>query len=140
MKYWLLKTEPEEYSYRDLEREGNTVWSGVTNNLALKHLRSIKAADRAFVYHTGKEKAIVGIAEIVKSAYQDPSSNDPKIVVVSIRSQQRLQRSITLSELKSDKKFASFDLVRIPRLSVMPVGDELWQTILKMAAKKAPTP
>ena len=136
MAYWLLKTEPETYSFADLENEGTTRWEGVSNNLALKHLRTIKKDDFAFIYHTGKEKAVVGIAEAVKGPYPDPSGNDPKHVVVDIKVKQRLQRAVTLAELKSDKSFASFELVRMPRLSVMPVSSAHWNAILKKASAK----
>jgi len=90
-----------------------------------------------FIYHTGKEKAVVGIAEVVKTAYPDPSGNDPKNVVVDIKVQRPLQRAVTLAELKGDKSFGSFELVRLPRLSVMPVGSAHWNAIIKKASLKA---
>ncbi len=136
MAYWLLKTEPETYSFADLENDGMTRWEGVSNNLALKHLRAIKKNDCAFIYHTGKEKAVVGIAEVVKAAYPDPSGNDPKQVVVDIKVKRRLQRAVTLAELKSDKSFALFELVRLPRLSVMPVNSAHWNAIVKKSSLK----
>lgn len=130
--YWLLKTEPSEYSYDDLEKSGKTVWDGVTNNLALKHLRSIKKGDSAFIYHTGEEKQVVGIAEVVSEPYPDPKKK-PKLTVVDIKPKQRLKKPITLAEIKALKEFSSFDLVRLPRLSVMPVDKAKWDKILELS-------
>ncbi|MBI3766229.1 MAG: EVE domain-containing protein, partial [Ignavibacteriales bacterium] len=126
MGFWLIKTEPSVYSYDSLEREGNTVWDGVTNNLALMHLRSMKKGDLALVYHSGEQKMIVGVAEIQRNPYPDPLHNDPKLMVVTLKAKERLTRSIPLSEIKQRKEFAPFELVRLPRLSVMPVTSKLW--------------
>ncbi len=131
--YWLMKTEPSEYSYSDLEREKKTRWTGVANPLALKHMRSMKKGDFAFIYHTGDEKAVVGIAEIISDSYADPGSKDPKLAVVDLRPRERLGKPVTLSEIKANKAFAGFELVRMPRLSVMPVPARLWETIQRMA-------
>jgi predicted RNA-binding protein with PUA-like domain len=127
--YWLLKTEPSTYSYADLERDGKTVWDGVTNALALKHLRSMARGDMVFIYHTGDEKQIVGIAQVVSHPYPNPDENDPKFVVIDLKPQERLKRAVTLAEIKSRGDFAKFDLVRIGRLSVMPVSQAHWRTI-----------
>ena len=132
-KYWLLKTEPSTYSYPDLERDGETVWDGVTNALALKHLRSMAKGDRAFIYHTGDEKQIVGIARVVSDPYSNPKGNDPKLVVVDLKPQERLQQAVTLAEIKARTEFAGFDLVRIGRLSVMPVNEAHWRRLCDMA-------
>jgi predicted RNA-binding protein with PUA-like domain len=131
--YWLLKTEPSTYSYADLERDGKTVWDGVTNALALKHLRSMAQGDLSFIYHTGDEKQIVGIAQVVNHPYPNPKENDPKLVVVDLKPRERLKRAVTLAEIKSRGDFAKFDLVRIGRLSVMPVSPSRWRTIGQMA-------
>lgn len=133
MANWLLKTEPSDYSYADLEREGKTMWDGVSNNLALIHLRAMKKGDRALIYHSGKEKALVGIAEIVSSPYPDPRRNNPKIVVVDVVPQRRLAKPVTLDAIKERKTFAQLPLVRIPRLSVMPLSREDWNALLAMA-------
>ena len=133
MQYWLLKTEPSVYSYADLEREKKTVWDGVTNNLALRYLRSMKKGDRALIYHTGKEKAVMGVAEVISPPYTDPERKDPKIVVVDIKAEERLRRSISLAEVKADSAFSAFPLVRLPRLSVMPVTPTQWKRLLKMS-------
>lgn len=133
MAYWLLKTEPSEYSYADLEREKQTVWSGVSNNLALQHLRRMRMGDLAIIYHTGSEKAAVGVAEVGSDPYADPKLNDPKRVVVDIKSRHPLNRLVPLSEMKSHGKLKDFELVRNSRLSVMPVSAEIWKIIMKLS-------
>ena len=126
---WLLKTEPEAYSYDQLEEEGSTCWDGVKNPAALKNIREMKAGDRAFVYHTGKEKAVVGIAKVVKAAYPDPESKNPKLVVVDIKAERRLGRPMTLAEIKALPVFEDSPLVRQGRLSVVPLTAKQWRTI-----------
>ncbi len=118
---WLLKTEPSVYSYADLEREGKTAWDGVTNPVALKNLRAMQAGDRVFVYHTGDEKAAVGIAEVVRAAYPDPKRSDARLVVVDLRPVERLGRPVSLAEIKALAAFAQSPLVRQGRLSVVPL-------------------
>lgn len=118
---WLLKTEPGSYSYDDLEREGRAVWDGVTNPVALKNLRAMKAGDRAFVYHTGDERAVVGRAEVVKAAYPDPKAGSDRLVVVDLKGAGRLPRPVTLDEIKKLPVFADSPLVRQGRLSVVPL-------------------
>ena len=131
--YWLLKTEPSAYSFADLERDGKTVWDGVTNALALKHLRAMKKGDLAFIYHTGDERQIVGIAEVASQPYPDPKQRDPKLVVVDFKPRERLHRPVTLAEIKARKEFADWELMRMGRLSVMPVSPEGWTRVAKMA-------
>ena len=131
--YWLLKTEPTVYAYADLEREGRAVWDGVSNPLALKHLRSMNKGDLAFIYHTGNEKQVVGIAEIVSNPRPDPKQSDPKLVVVDLKPKQKLAGPVPLSAVKSRKEFADFELVRMGRLSVMPVSPHRWKQLLEMA-------
>jgi predicted RNA-binding protein with PUA-like domain len=118
---WLLKTEPGSYSYEDLERDGRAVWDGVTNPVALKNLRAMKAGDRAFVYHTGGERAVVGRAEVVKAAYPDPKAGSDRLVVVDLKAAGRLPRAVTLDEIKKLPVFADSPLVRQGRLSVVPL-------------------
>ena len=132
MAYWLMKSDPDVYSYSDLEKDKKTVWDGVSNNLALKHLRNMQRGDQALIYHSGEEKALVGIAEIVSAPYPDPKENDPKLVVVELVPRQRLARPISLSEIKLQKKWRNFELVRMPRLSVMPVPEGVWAGLLRM--------
>jgi predicted RNA-binding protein with PUA-like domain len=130
--YWLLKTEPSAYSFDRLSSEGRAVWDGVRNNLALQHLRAMKAGDRALIYHTGAEKAVVGTAHIVKACYPDPRQEDPKLVVVDIAADARLARPVTLATIKADPALSAMPLVRMPRLSVMPVQPEQWKRILQL--------
>ncbi len=131
MAYWLFKQEPSSYSYSQLEKDGRTVWDGVANNLALKHLRSVKKGDRAIFYHTGDEKQAVGIMDVVSDAYPDPK--DKSLTVVDVKPAGRLEKPVTLEQIKADPAFAQWELVRISRLSVMPVPDRLWAKIMKMA-------
>lgn len=130
---WLLKSDPDTYSFADLERDRQTRWDGVSNNLALKHLRGAHRGDAVLVYHTGEEKAVVGLAEIVSDSYPDPKQNDPRRVVVDLKAGRRLPRPVTLDVIKRQAALRDFDLVRLPRLSVMPVTDEQWKTILELA-------
>jgi predicted RNA-binding protein with PUA-like domain len=118
---WLLKTEPGTYSYDDLEREGRAVWDGVTNPVALKNLRAMKAGDPAFVYHTGDERAVVGRAEVVRAAYPDPRGGAERLVVVDLQAKGRLPRPVTLDEIKKLPVFSDSPLVRQGRLSVVPL-------------------
>ena len=118
---WLLKTEPGTYSYDDLEREGRAVWDGVQNPVALKNLRAMKAGDRAFVYHTGDERAVVGRAKVVKAAYPDPKAGNDRLVVVDLEPAGRLARAVTLDQIKKLAAFADSPLVRQGRLSVVPL-------------------
>ncbi len=130
--YWILKTEPSTYSFDQLEREQAAVWDGVRNNLALKHLRQMKRGDRALIYHSGAEKAVIGIADIASAPYPDPKLNDPKLVVVEITVAGRLPRSVPLAEIKQDRTLSDLALVRMGRLSVMPATRAQWQRLLKM--------
>lgn len=133
MAYWLLKSEPSTYSYSDLERDKRTTWDGVSNNLALKHIRAMKRGDFAFIYHSGDEKAIVGIAEILSNPYSDPKLKDEKLVVIDLRPKEELKNPVTLAAVKAQKEFAQFELVRMSRLSVMPVSAVHWKTLLAMS-------
>lgn len=131
--FWLLKTEPGDYSYDDLENDVSTVWDGVGNNLALIHMREVREDDRAFIYHTGRERKIVGIAKVISDPYPDPERDDPKRVVFDVEAEERLETPVTLTQVKDDPEFSDWDLVRNPRLSVMPVEPEHWEKILEMA-------
>ena len=133
--YWLLKTEPSTYSYADLERDRRTTWNGVSNPVALKHLRAMAKGDETLIYHTGKEKAIVGIARITKAAYPDPRGDDPKLVVVDLEAVRSVKQPVTLAQVKADKRFVDFALTRVPRLSVMPVSPAQWKALLGLAGE-----
>ena len=133
MAQWLVKEEPEHYNYAELERDGKTVWAGVKNPLAQKHLRTIQRGDRIFYYHTGKEKSVVAVATATSNAYPDPKDGSGKLFVVDVAPSKRLARPVTLAEIKADPAFASFPLVRMSRLSVMPVTDSEWARIEKLS-------
>jgi predicted RNA-binding protein with PUA-like domain len=135
MAYWLLKSEPQEYSYTDLEQAGCGIWDGVKNPLALKYLRTMKLGDKVLIYHTGQERQVVGMAEIISLPYADPKLNDPRRMVVDIRAVRSLSQPVTLTQIKQDHHFTRFDLVRLPRLSVVPVSAEYWQRILQLAGE-----
>lgn len=130
---WLFKEEPTHYSYDDLVRDGHTSWTGVKNPVAQKHLRSVKKDERIFFYHTGDEKAVVGIAKAVDDAYPDPADKTGRFYAVDVAPVKKLKQPVTLGAVKADKYFASFPLTRVPRLSVMPVNDEEWERIEKMS-------
>jgi predicted RNA-binding protein with PUA-like domain len=129
MAQWLVKEEPEHYGFDQLVRDRKTVWAGVKNPLAQKHLRGIRRGDRIFYYHTGKEKAVVATATAASDAYPDPTDASGKLSVVDIVPDKKLARPVSLAEIKADKAFASFPLVRMSRLSVMPVTDAEWSRI-----------
>ena len=137
---WLLKSDPDHYSFSDLVRDSQTIWDGVSNNLALKHLRNLRPGDLAVIYHTGSERAAVGIAEILSDPYPDPKAKDPRLAVVDVAAQEKLARPVGLDEIKKQAALKNFDLVRLPRLSVMPVSESQWNALLVLAAKKIPQP
>ena len=137
MAQWLVKEEPEHYAYDQLEKDRQTVWAGVRNPLAQKHLRSIRKGDRIFYYHTGKEKAVVGVARAIGDAYPDPGDAAGKSFVVDVAPEKKLARPVTLAEIKADRAFADFPLVRMSRLSVMPVTDSEWTRIEKMSRNRS---
>jgi len=132
---WLFKEEPTHYSFADFRKDGKTTWEGVKNPVAQKNLRQVKKGDTIFYYHTGKEKAVVGIAKAASSAYLDPKNKDGKAVVVDIVPVKALPQPVTLAAIKALASFKDFDLVRLPRLSVMPVTDGQWKKIESMAKK-----
>ena len=129
--YWLVKQEPSSYNYDTLEKEKKTVWDGVHNNLALKHMRSMKKGDQAFFYHSGDEKQIIGIIEITKDPYANPKEDDKRFVVVDVKPIGRLKRPVLLDEIKKDGLFKNWELLRISRLSVMPAPKKLWDALIK---------
>lgn len=130
---WLFKTEPTAYAFQQLQKDKRTVWDGIKNNLALKNLKDIEKGDEILIYHTGDEKAVVGVARAVTGAYPDPGKRDPKLLVVDIEAMKPLPRPVTLAEVKGNSKLKNFDLARLPRLSIMKVSDEQWTSIEEMA-------
>jgi len=137
MNYWLLKTEPTVYSYDDLIRDKKTVWDGVANPAALICIRNARKGDRAFIYHTGDEKQIVGIAEIISDPYPDPKQDNQKLAVFEVKPLEKLKTPVTLAQIKAIKKYVNFTLVKEPRKSVQQVPKEYWDDFLKMSSKKA---
>lgn len=133
MGYWLLKTEPSVYSYADLQRDGTTVWDGIANTVALKHMRDMAPGDQALIYHTGNERQAVGLASLTSGPYPDPRHGDPKLLVVDLRDAGRLAHPVTLASVKADPFFADFALVRQGRLSVVPTSAAQWARLLAMA-------
>jgi predicted RNA-binding protein with PUA-like domain len=129
MARWLFKEEPTHYSFADLERDGTTVWNGITNALALQNLRKVRPGDRVLYYHTGKEKAVVGEAKVVAGPTPDPEAEDKKQVVVTVKAVRRLQHPVSLGRIKADPALVDWELVRLPRLSIMPVTDAQWRRV-----------
>jgi predicted RNA-binding protein with PUA-like domain len=130
MQYWILKTDPDTYALADLQKEGRTRWDGVANPVAVKHLRSMRAGDRALIYHTGDDKAVVGLARIVSDGYDDPK--DARLAVVDVEFERPVSTPVTLAAVKADPAFKDLGLVRQGRLSVMPVAEPLWKRLLAM--------
>jgi predicted RNA-binding protein with PUA-like domain len=137
MAHWLLKSEPDVYSFDDLLKDKKTVWDGVANNTALIHIRAAKKGDTAVIYHTGDERAAVGLAEIVSGPYADPKLDNPKAAVFDIKAGKRFKRPVTLAEIKADPVFAGWDLIRLGRLSVVPVPSKMWSYLLKLSEKNS---
>lgn len=132
---WLFKEEPSTYSFDELAKDKKTMWSGVKNPLAQKHLHAVKRGDRIFYYHTGDERAVVGIAKALGDAYADPNDKTGRHAVVDVAPVKKLPRPVTLTEIKADPAFKDFALVRISRLSVMPVSDAEWTRIEALGQK-----
>jgi predicted RNA-binding protein with PUA-like domain len=133
MALWLFKQEPSCYSLADLERDGSTMWDGVVNALARKNLRQAKTGDRVLFYHTGKEKAVVGEMKVAGAPTSDPKADDANAVVVKVKFVRRLDHPVSLAAIKADPLLAKWDLVRLPRLSVLPVTQEQWQKVEELA-------
>ena len=132
MSYWILKTDSDVYPFEQLQRDGTTTWDGVSNAVALKHIRSMQPGDPLLIYHSGATKEIVGLARVTSAPYPDPKQNDPKLVVVDVAADRRLPRRVSLAAIKADRNFADLGLVRQPRLSVIPVPDAQWKKLLAM--------
>jgi len=134
--FWILKTDTDTYPFDQLVRERRAVWDGVTNARALKHIRGMAKGDQVFIYHSGDEKSLVGLARIVSDPYPDPKAKDAKLTVVDVEAGDRLPRPVTLAEIKADPAFADLGLVRMSRLSVIPVPPEQWKRLLGMAGSR----
>ena len=135
-KYWLAKQEPSGprgYNFEQLKKEKTTVWDGVHNNLALKHMREMKIGDLVLFYHTGTERQAVGIMQITSNPYSNPKEDVERFIVVDVKYKKTLKRPVTLAEIKKDKRFQNWELVKISRLSVMPVPKSIWELVLKIS-------
>ena len=138
VNYWLAKQEPSGprgYNFSKLEKEKKTVWDGVHNNLALKHIRNMKKGDQILFYHTGTERQAVGVMIVTTNPYPNPKEKEKRFVVIDVKFKKRLKQPVTLEEMKKQKKFKSWELLRISRLSVMPVPKPIWNEIIKMSQK-----
>jgi predicted RNA-binding protein with PUA-like domain len=135
MAIWLLKTEPSVYSYDDLESDGETMWDGVTNAQALQNIRKMEAGDRAIIYHTGDERQAVGLADVTRGCYVNPEEDNSKLAVCDVRAKHRLQQPVTLAQVKAHPQLQNWDLVRLARLSVVPVNDEQWQILQQLSGE-----
>jgi len=133
MSVWLLKTEPNEFSFDDLIARGTEPWDGVRNPAALRNMASAREGDTCVIYHTGDERQAVGLARVVRTAYPDPNANDPKIILIDVEAGQRLPNAVTLSQIKADQRFAESPLVKMGRLSVVALTDEQYAAILELA-------
>ena len=132
MNRWILKTDADVYPFEQLERERKAVWDGVSNALALKHIRSMSPGDVALIYHSNVGKEVVGLARIASAPYPDPKRKDPKLVVVDLEADRRLPQPVSLAAIKADPAFSELGLVRLSRLSVIPVPAEQWKKLLTM--------
>jgi predicted RNA-binding protein with PUA-like domain len=136
MAIWLLKTEPTVYSYADLERDGETMWDGVSQGHALQNIRKMAEGDLALIYHTGDERAAVGLADVVRGYYVNPELDDPKLAVCDVRAKEKLPKPVTLAQIKAHPELKDWDLVRLARLSVVPVSDQQWKILCELAEVK----
>jgi predicted RNA-binding protein with PUA-like domain len=130
---WLVKTEPSTYSWADLVREGSTAWTGVKNPTAQRNLRAMSKGDPVLVYHTGGEKAVVGLARVKRAAYADPTARGGRLQAVDLEAVRPLGKPVTLATLRKDRTLADWELLRISRLSVVPVPDEAWRAVESLA-------
>ena len=133
MAHWLVKSEPSSYGWEQLEKDKQTAWTGVRNYAARLHLRNMKKGDEVFFYHSNEGTDIVGIAKVIKEAYQDPTTDDDRWVAVDLKFHKKLKKPVTLDTIKKDKRLASMALVRIGRLSVQPVTDKEWEAVMELA-------
>jgi len=136
MAHWLVKSEPDSYSWEQLEKDKQTAWTGVRNYAARGHLRAMKKGDEIFFYHSNDGTNIVGIAKVVKEAYQDPTTDDDRWVCVDIKAHKKLKDPVDLATIKKDKRLASMALVRIGRLSCQPVTDAEWKVVMELAGER----
>ena len=137
MSHWLVKSEPETYSWENLVKDKRTNWNGVRNFQAAANMKAMKKGDRVLFYHSGESRSIVGVAEVVKEYYPDPTDKEGRFGMVDIAAVMPFKRPVSLAEIKADKKLADFKLVRQGRLSVVPVNDAEWKLLTSMGQTKA---
>ena len=133
MSYWLIKSEPSTYSWEQFEKDKLTFWDGVRNYAARLHLRAMKKGDECFFYHSNEGLEIVGIAKVVKEAYQDPTTDDDAWVAVDVKPVKKLKNPVSMKQIKADKRLQNMALIKISRLSVQPVTEEEWKIVLEMS-------
>ena len=133
MNYWLVKQEPESYSFTAFQKEGKTDWTGVRNFTARNNLKEMKTGDKVFYYHSGEERAVVGLAKVTKTAFPDPTADEGSWVAVELEAGKNLKKPVTLAEIKANKKLSEMKLVKLSRLSVSPVTKAEWDEIMEMA-------
>jgi len=136
MAYWLVKSEPSAYSWEQFQKEGQTSWNGVRNYAARNHLKAMKKGDEVFFYHSNEGLEIVGIAKVVKEAYQDPTTDDEAWVVVDLKPVKKLKTPVSLQQIKGEKRLKDMALLRLSRLSVQPVTEEEWKVVMEMSGTK----
>ena len=136
MAYWLVKSEPSAYSWEQFEKDGSTTWTGIRNYAARLHLNSMKKGDEVLYYHSNEGLDIVGIAKVIKESFQDPTTDDERWVAVELKAVKKLARPVSLNEIKKEKRLSNMALLRISRLSVQPVTENEWNTILELSKKK----
>lgn len=136
MSYWLVKSEPFKYSWDQFVKDGQTLWDGVRNYAARNHLRTMKKGDQVLFYHSNEGLEVVGIAKVAKEAYQDPTTEETAWVVVDLKPYKKLKRPVTLQEMKKEKMLSNVPLIRIPRLSVMPLTELEFSKIIEMSERK----
>jgi predicted RNA-binding protein with PUA-like domain len=130
---WLFKTEPQAYSYQDLERDQRVMWVGLRNGITLKNLREVRLGDQILIYHEGEENAVIGTAEALTDAYPDPTEDDASIVVVEIKPKRKFMEPVLLAEIRASRALVGFDPARLPLLSIMPVSSVEWQVIQELS-------
>ncbi|MBA0908887.1 MAG: EVE domain-containing protein [Nitrosarchaeum sp.] len=136
VNYWLAKQEPDGprgYNFETMKKDKTTIWDGVHNNLALKHMREMKNGDLVLFYHTGVERQVVGIMQVISEPYSNPKEDNKRFLVVNVQYKKSFKRSITLTEMKKQKTFQNWELIRISRLSIMPVPKHIWNTIIDIS-------
>lgn len=137
MAYWLVKSEPFKYSWEQFEKDGQTFWDGVRNYAARNHLKAMKKGDQVLWYHSNEGLEIVGIAKVVKEAYQDPTTDEEAWVAVDLKPFKKIKKPVGLPQIKADKRLKDMALVRLGRLSVQPVTDKEWEVIMELGETKA---